>query len=306
MADIKIPFQYCRIERAARFLDCEVEDLLTLGLENKISLNLMLDGVKAIMLVDATVNNAKLWFRKLTKKFTRYGVGISDYSYFSFHSTTVDKNGNNIRTDEFYPDEFADDCCISCTGRTYGLWRLNHCIDEILNYKVTFIDGSELSPCNPKKDNIVTQLFIDKKVEEDTVNIEYEKITDKDLWITATDIRRMLDCKGDYYLLDSLNEIKVLSKTKEQLNHIPSPHPTTERHAINREKIFMAAMRFREEQPHVFAESCRKADGSINYSAFARELIERPFFFPQSTLPMKTVEAIAKVISTAYKSPNQR
>ncbi|HGJ5857263.1 hypothetical protein [Arsenophonus nasoniae] len=305
MADVKIPFQYCRIERAARFLDCDVEDLLTLGLENKISLNLMLNGIPAYFLITDNIENAELWLKKLkaSNKFADYTVGITDYSYFYFYSREVDKNGEQKSIPLFYEDKLVDGgYTLSCMGRSYGLWRLNRGIDQLLNYRVTSIDGSELSPCYPDKDNIVSQLFID---EEDN-HSKYYRLTNKDLWITAIDIRRMLDCKSDYYLLDSLNEIKVLSKTKEQLNHIPSPHPTTERHAINREKIFMAAMRFREEQPTVFAESCRKADGSINYSAFARELIERPSFFPQSTLPMKTVEAIAKVISTAYKSPNQR
>ena len=38
----------------------------------------------------------------------------------------------------------------------------------------------------------------------------------------------------------------------------------------------MVAMRFKEEQQNAFNESCRKTDGTINYSAWARELIARP------------------------------
>ncbi|AOM39360.1 hypothetical protein [Xenorhabdus hominickii] len=82
-------------------------------------------------------------------------------------------------------------------------------------------------------------------------------------------------------------------------------NPTAERHASNREKIFKAALRLIEEQPNVFEQVCRKNDGTINFSVFARELMDRPNFFINYEIPIKTQEAIAGILSNAYKSPNK-
>jgi hypothetical protein len=46
--DIKIPFQYCNIERASRLLGCEISDLINLGVTKKISLCLNLFDARAV------------------------------------------------------------------------------------------------------------------------------------------------------------------------------------------------------------------------------------------------------------------
>ncbi|MEX0423952.1 hypothetical protein KDV38_09480 [Providencia rettgeri] len=107
--------------------------------------------------------------------------------------------------------------------------------------------------------------------------------------------------------LDKLNnggEI-IQSEKNENIFNIP-PHPTAERHAINRELILNAALRLIEEQPNVFEQECRKPDGSINFSGFARELLNRSSFFPDNEIPIKTQDSIAGILSNAYKSPNQK
>lgn len=107
--------------------------------------------------------------------------------------------------------------------------------------------------------------------------------------------------------LDKLNNGgELVEFQRNEANFDIKPHPTVERHAINREQILSAALRLIEEQPNVFNDNCRKKDGSINYSAFARELLERHHFFPNGEPPIKTQESVAGILSNAYKSPNQK
>ncbi|MEQ1965349.1 hypothetical protein ABLB69_19875 [Xenorhabdus khoisanae] len=311
MADTKIPFKYCRIERAANLLGCEIEDLVTLGLENKISLNLMLDGIDASIIIDGNIETAKQWREKLepTHKYLAPAVGITEYSYFSFDVLQVDEDYEPIWIQPFYPLGEKDDMCVTCVGRTYGLWRLTRGIDQLLNYRVAYISGSGFSPCHPDENNLALQLMIYKKHEKDEDEMTDEefwdahrgsRITDKDLWLTSFDIRRLLDCEDDYYSLGELDKANENSHKNLILN---SPHPTAERHALNREQIFKAALRFREEQPNVFEQACRKTDNTINFSALARELMDRPNFFINHEIPIKTQESIAGILSKAYKSP---
>lgn len=105
--------------------------------------------------------------------------------------------------------------------------------------------------------------------------------------------------------LEKLNNGGELIKSQNDNENLVI-HPTAERHAINREQILSAALRLIEEQPNVFNDNCRKKDGSINYSAFARELLERHHFFPNGEPPIKTQESISGILSNAYKSPNKK
>lgn len=313
MADIKIPFKYCRIERAAQFLNCEIEDLLTLGLEDKITLNIMLDSDKSFLIMDGSLQEAEDWRVKLPHSYYCYGaaLAISEYSSFKFDILSVDSNDNPTYKPYF---KEINDHVFSCRGRAYGLWRLIRNIDELINYKVAYLDSLDFIPCLPPEGNKAIQLIgglddgydeVSDIPNEDISESDYEeeddsyRITDKDLWITAFDIRRLLNCNGDYYLIDSLENINQLSNSENKLKPV---HPVMNRHASNREQILIAAIRFKDEQPNVFRENCLKTDNSINYTEFARQLLARPTFFPSGDSPVKTPEAIMKVLKKAFTS----
>ena len=309
MADIKIPFKYCRIERAAQFLNCEIEDLLTLGLENKITINVKLNGGRSYLIVGSNVSDAEKWIdTKVPLADTSMRqVSITDYSIFKFDTLDIDDSNDDIKVNVkplFKPIDRSDDVSVSCEGRAYGLWRLKYEIDDLLCNKVAYLNSPVFIPTLPEGDNLASQLLFihDQDCEPDDDNEEYEdvfynRITDKDLWITAFDVRRLLDCNGDYHTLESLNTVKQVANMESKLQTI---HPVTNRHASNREEILIAAIRFKEEQPNAFAENCIKDDGSINYTGFARELLDRPSFFPSGGSPVRTTDAIVKALKKAF------
>ncbi|HCR3434794.1 hypothetical protein [Morganella morganii] len=312
MADIKIPFKYCRISRAADFLNCRVEDLLTLGLENKININLMLDSVSSIMIMDMPLTEAEKWRTTLSYSYhlCTGANAISEYSSFKFDILSVDSDDNPIFKPYFIDD---DGITISCIGRAYGLWRLTRCLDDLINYGVAYVECTNFVPCSPQENSPFIQLITgverntdDNSIEDDCEDDDYcesadsgNRITDKDVWITGHDIRRLLDCDGDYFKMPSLNEIKNVN------SELQVAHPVINRHAKNREEILIAAIRFKEEQPNVFLENCIKKDGTINYTEFSRQLLERPFLFPDGDSPMKSTEAIIKTLKKAFKQKSQ-
>ncbi len=313
MIELKIPFKYCRIERAADLLGCKIEDLVTLGVENRISLNLMLDAAQADMSIRGNIDAANAWMKSLkpTTQYMSNALGVTNYSYFSFDVIQSSEHDDYIRVPEFNYYNERNDYCLTCLGRAYGLWILFRNIDALLNYKVVYLSGMELTPCLPDENNIANQLMLYQELdknEDEMTDDEFMdscrgfRVTDKDLWITSVDIIRLINCKGDYSLLDESNE------NNRAINNIATLdiHPTAKRHSVNREQILMAAMRFREQQNNVFNETCRKNDGSINYAAWARAIIERPAFFLNQEIPIKTETKIAEILINAHKSPEER
>ncbi|MGK3686752.1 hypothetical protein ACSLPA_30710, partial [Escherichia coli] len=80
--DIKIPFQYCNIERASRLLGCEISDLINLGVTKKISLCLNLFDARAVLYMRTDSKSACDWFdtRKANSTTSMMGNNITEFS----------------------------------------------------------------------------------------------------------------------------------------------------------------------------------------------------------------------------------
>lgn len=272
----------------------------------------MFDSVDAVLCMKNGLEESENWRSKLPHSYYCYGgaLSISEYSSFKFDNLSVDANDEPFVRPYFNK---IDEHVFSCQGRAYGLWRLIRHIDDLINYKVAYIDFLDFIPCLPPEGNQAAQLMMEivevyddiDEPNEDVSDVDYEdesnshRITDRDLWITAFDIRRLLNCNEDYHLLDTLKNINQLSNNENKLQPV---HPVVNRHAANREQVLIAAIKFKEEQPNVFKENCIKPDGSINYSGFAREILERPLLFGNAAPPMKTTDAIIKVLKKAFTS----
>uniref|UniRef100_UPI00167FFAF6 hypothetical protein n=1 Tax=Enterobacter hormaechei TaxID=158836 RepID=UPI00167FFAF6 len=66
------------------------------------------------------------------------------------------------------------------------------------------LSGFELTPCHPETDNPAVQLLMvgeDSDYDEEDDQVFKNKISINDLWITAQDIRRLLDFRCDYLTL---------------------------------------------------------------------------------------------------------
>ncbi|MGN5575906.1 hypothetical protein [Enterobacter sp. Lyrl_3] len=306
--DTKIPFSYCRIERAALLLGCDVSDLLNLGITKKISICLNLFGVRSVLYMRGDSEASTKWFNNRPRKATTSLIGHDITEFSRMNIFKLDYNPDTEET--FAIPIFGQDTevgCFSSIGKAYGLWRLWGGLEEIQNFGEYAISGFELTPCHPENDNPVIQLLMTGEVtDEDDEDGDGEplniKITANDLWVTAYDVRRLLDCNGDYHLLLENSVVENPST----LSNTDAVHHSAERHARNREQILMVAMRFKEEQQNAFNESCRKTDGTINYSAWARELIARPDWFINGELPIKTETKIAAILNNAHKRPSER
>ncbi|MBI6549412.1 hypothetical protein [Xenorhabdus lircayensis] len=326
MAEIKIPFKYCRIERAANFLNCEVSDLINAGVNGKLSLCLKLNNVQGMLLASSPYEKMNKWVDLLSFGGTianNLVKNLTPYSFYKFDNIYIQDNGEAAVYPYFNGDESNNgvienhSCAI---GRAYGLWRINRSLEDIENNGIAYIDGTEFTPCSPTKympnmqfvmdENLSTKVYaledngdFDGIIDRD--NFEKIAITHADLWITDIDIKRIIEKEYDLNSLDIVQHYDVLIDKKDN-DKIKEPHHTAERHAKNREQVLMAAMRFREDCPTVFDQECRKADGSINFAAWAREIISRPFLFPNHELTIKTEDKIATILSNAHKSPNDR
>lgn len=309
--DIKIPFKYCRVDRAARILECEVSDLINLGVENKISLCVNLDGMSSILYLGWNLEKCIEWHDKLknVSSVLSRAKEITDFSYFSFDNLHVDENDDPSWGPLFEYDE-EHDHTLSCKGRAYGLWRILWGLEELHNYRVSYFSGSELAPCMPEIENPVHQLLSftessgnDEEDEEWEMSNPGMRVTDRDLWVTAYDVRRLLECKSDYYTLESIYEVSYAAPSSKGK---PAIHHSAERHATNRENVLMAAMRFRDENEDLFNNECLKDDGTYNFSAWARHVLNRPFLFPEGDIKIKTEDKVSTIISNAFKPPIQR
>lgn len=308
--DTKIPFHYCRLERAANLIGCEISDLINLGVLGKISICVLLDGFHSCLAVKGNIDSATNWYKGLPSSLSssRSAKNITEYSIMQLYPYVVNLITDKPEPSALFESQSGNGDAFSSQGRAFGLWSLWWGLDNIQNHGEHYLTGFELAPCHPKEDNPATQLLggedeneYDEDYEGETKNKNI-RLTVNDLWITSHDVRRLIDFDKDYYFLESVSYIHEKNK---EINE-GKIHHSAERHAVNRENVLMAAIRFREENSEVFKESCLKSDGTLNYSAWARFVIERPFLFPNGEIKIKTEDKVATIISNAFKPPAQR
>lgn len=331
--DSKIPFTYCRIGRAAEFLDMHTFDLLSLGACGKIGLCVRLNGMGSILSLDGNVEKHEDWYASLDYDHSVLAPAkyISTYTSFSIDNIFENDDFSPGFYPRFYKARRGDDTedenwSQSHRGRAYGLWILPTRIINTILIDGTASAGGVALGFNKSDENTpsgwlfpLTIAEINEgecengvdSVEGDEADEGYEEIyeklhlTENDLWITAETVRRLVDFNGDYYNLEP-GASGIAGVKNHEIKRGEIVHHSSERHAGNREQILMAALRLREQQSRVFEEYCRKPNGEINYSAWARELINRPDFFINQTAPIKTEAKIAEILSNAHKSPSER
>lgn len=329
-ADLKIPFSFCRIKRAAEFLNMHTSDLLSLAVAEKISLCVRLNGLDSILSLGGNVNDLEEWYLSLSydNSVLARARNISTYTSFSIDNMSSNDNLEPVFHPLFYKARYGDDSfdenwSHSHRGRAYGLWiPPSRTINSILSDGKVYTGGQALGFYKTNENSPDGVLFpltkneaVERDSEKDDDNNEgddnyeeiYEKfeLTESDLWITANTVRRLIDFNGDYFNLEHCDS-GVSDDSKINFKHGDSIHHSAERHAGNREQVLMAALRLREQQNNVFEECCRKPNGDINFSAWARELINRPNFFINQNSPIKTEAKIAEILSNAHKSPGER
>lgn len=302
--DIKVPFKYSRLERAAAFIGCEVSDLINLGANGSIAVCVMLNQAHGVVLADISANKATEWYlnnKERGNNANPFATKITEYSYFHFDNFDIDDDGDLKFHPAFVNAEGREDLCTGY-GRAFGLWRLSYSLGEIERHGSSIVDYADFSPCMPSN-NLPIRQYIVTDDRDGEFECKRTTVTADDLWITDIDVKRLIFADKDYSSLGSTSVITIMDAKMNMKDNI---HHSTERHAGNREQVLMAAMRLREQQKNVFEENCRKPNGEINFSAWARELINRPDFFINQNPPIKTETKIAEILSNAHKSPSER
>lgn len=182
--DLKnIPFEYCSLERASKFFECEIEDFFHWYDTNKISLSLKLQDTRATVL---TINNKSVEFKTeyLGSDHIEYDVMASannEYSYIDNYSVFV---GNRLSFDQLggvyrvngYAHDFWKPCDSAISSlRTYG----------------SIVDSFAVSPYDYEGDfRIMVEVnegFQDKNPEKPLM-YHYPSFTTKDIVLHKNDL----------------------------------------------------------------------------------------------------------------------
>ncbi|GKX49594.1 hypothetical protein [Pectobacterium carotovorum] len=265
----KIPFSFCRIKRAADFLDISIDDLLSLAVSEKITLCVRLDGLRSILWIKGNVTELSDWYLSLSTNESAQALArnISKYTSFSIDRLSYDEeNDDTIFHPWFYQSQQADGISSdeksqSHQGRAFGLWVPQlPVINSVLNYgKSSLLWGSLGLYCTDESTPALCLIPLPLN-HDDICNSEeyYEEkypdieITENDLWITSEQVRELLKHNGDYSDLPS-NALRGVSPTPNLMQEIKKANHIAEHHATNREKLFKSAICLLSKYP----DECR-------------------------------------------------
>lgn len=300
---LPLPLEYCRIDRAARLLGCEVEDIVHWGAIGAIDLCVNLNFIPCrlgmmIRLSDGPEENAPP--DDLTEaEFTRWnsvidlleeGGTLGDYS--SFHAQHIregDDNGFHR-----YPDGGVEFVRL---GRAKGFWRLARWNCEHLevhgSWQKHSADGEitrgiMLRPINHKKDLALA-----------TISIPYgkESLGVSELWVLRPDLEKLYRAITDgESLLNIHNNAELAQRAEEQdkaqVARTAPVHGNSENNAVNRQAILMAAIACKENWPDLCENSAQWAE-TIEQKAL--------LFWPKTGSPPRARSGIETLLRKAKK-----
>jgi len=268
----KIPFSFCRLNRAAEFLGVTTADLLSLAVSEKITLCVRLDGLKSVLWVAGDADELTEWYLSLDHDYSNMATArdISKHSSFSIDRISYDeRNDEPIFNPFFYQTQAVDETpsgkrVESHQGRAFGLWIPQlPVINSVLNFgKSPLLWGSlglyRTNETTPSLCLVPIALnhdeFVNSEDEDECLDEIYPdmEITENDLWITSEQIRELLNHAGDYSELPNHAQCGVhanfdLTRAVKNVNHL------AEHHATNREKLFKSAIFLLSKYP----DECR-------------------------------------------------
>ncbi|MBE0150223.1 hypothetical protein ABQ366_07280 [Serratia fonticola] len=198
--NVSIPFLYCKLDRAAKLLNCEPIDLIHLGVVGGIELCVMLKGFysEVFLTKEQLLPGDE---QALIKRFCQYS---------SFHFKKKDKNKSWMEEIEWVSDE------IFCAkGHAYGLWVLTDGIEHLEHFGEMTHQGSLFLPGSNHHIVISHTVGLDEKNPYPPVNI-----TLNDVYITKSDIDKIMSGKvGELSIntrvRDDIYEVKNVSRITE-------------------------------------------------------------------------------------------
>ncbi|WP_241625408.1 hypothetical protein [Rosenbergiella epipactidis] len=265
----QIPFEFCKIGRAAKFLNIEVSDLLSLAVCGKITLCVRFDGLRSLLWGKGDAIELSNWYLSLESNYCAlaFAHNISRYTSFSIDRVSFNESEDDPTFHPWFYQSSSDNTSGTSTshrGRAYGLWVPQlPVIDAILNYgKSDLLWGSldlyRTEESTPELCLIPIPLNYEDLNDNYDDNEEPEEIypevqiTEDDLWITSEQVRELLEHDGDYTDLPN-HAKKGLSIRPNFMAEIKKINHIAEHHATNREKLYKAAIFLLSKYP----DECR-------------------------------------------------
>lgn len=240
-----IPFlDYYRVDRAAKFIGCEVEDIIHWGASGKIKLCVMLDMANSIFCSSMKVEILNNDLRSLPnhteefKELTQYSFIYNDDSIYNEDVEFFFKD------DLFNPDSNSDGDFSNniAYGHASGLWKLEQKAVMKLEMRNFYDDGLIVLPSGDMNlEGFFCCLLPDTR--------DYS-ISTADLWITREYVERILS-----------NDLstKIIQKPLESagIKSVKLSKLASERHAKKREVVLVAAIFCKEKYPDECSGSIR-------------------------------------------------
>lgn len=247
-----LPLEYCKLDRAARLLGCEIEDLIHWGAIGAIELSVYL--VKPI----------KCWLRHVPDDDSCDPLIVDTVMINNGIANYIGINSN---------DEINCFCG--------GIWNLSRKAIECLECSVDgvfAISADVLSASDSRGQFIVRVMFDDDLI-----------IKPSFLLITKNNIKTVQKYLNKEEIPNIYNNPELAKKAKDQeqpQGQSNRPHHRSESTAINREQVLAAAVNVREKYPNECPNFSKWAQAVVNHSRLYWPDLEEP------PLTMEKIERI--------------
>lgn len=296
-----LPLEYCRIERAAQLLNCEVDDILHWGAIGAIELGVYVDMMRADLhfegvncqqedSFDHLVGRLRASRKSLPTTHTigAYGIfsPIDDMHKDGGASFVIEGIADGIwRVPEYALQSMTRGevyalCLMDSAGRPLGLWTTT---------------SSMLLPMGGVEDEV--NVFLNPRLEA-TANVSGD-----DLWIAGACLQKLHHSITTGEPLPNIyNDAELAQRAREQDKKEAArlatiPHHSAERHAVNREAVLKAAMYCKEH----FPDNCK------TYVDWAETIDQKaPLFWPETSAPPLTRNKIERLLGEAHKLSTDR
>lgn len=294
--------EYCKLDRAARLLDCEVSDLLHWASIGEIEVCVMLNNAITTLSIKCPTNH---FLEVMGIQDGEIDQGVTLGMSYIFPINKHDSNECYVLGDD--ADEYSrhDIHCLAS-----GLWKINsqwNVIELISKGKTKIADmGLSIS------DLFIEDLFLDNYLFEDSDYIlhgtviepifkTFGEITANDVWISQNQIN-ILRMYAGISMLDGeawwmANMSSGLSSSVKEVKPV---HHRTEKSAVSRLAVLEAAIYIKENNSDDFTKACIKSDGSYNITKWAELVIDSTYLFDNGRIPLTDKQTIMDVISHAF------
>lgn len=270
---LSLPLEYCKLDRASRLLECDVEDIIHWGAIGAIKLCYWLDNEEVLMAFLTYVEKEK---KEIIEGQLQIGFSFTPYSH------VMSENPDSLKF------------------TAWGLWPLtSSCIHALERCKPLTKNNLEFFAQNQKENiEVLFSLPISRPKENDDLD---SPISINDLWIIKPDLEKLVTAIKDsnsllpnVYNSDEVYQTAMRQDKSQPALGIIKPHPQTELSAVKREQILAAALYVKENDTDLCGNTITDWANAISEKA--------ELFWPEKKEPPLSREKIIDIISAAKNS----